>query len=107
MHDNVAGVVVKNCTIQGNNGYGLLSVGTSQVTIANNLITENGLVGVTIAGTTSDAQITGNTLTGNSTRYFHRPSSSSASTSANEHAHDLRVDDSTRNVTISGNTFSP
>lgn len=107
MHDNVAGVVVKNCTIQGNNGYGLLSVGTSQVTIANNLITENGLVGVTIAGTTNDAQVTGNTLTGNSTRYFHRPSSFTASTGASEHAQDLRVDDSTRNVTVSGNTFSP
>ena len=107
MHDNVAGVMVKNCSIQDNNGYGVLSVGTSQVTIANNRITENGLVGVTIAGTTSNAQVTGNTLTGNSTRYFHRPSSSTASTSASEHPHELRVDDSTRNVTVSGNTFSP
>jgi hypothetical protein len=29
------------------------------------------------------------------------------STGANEHALDLRVDGSARNVTVSGNTFSP
>jgi polygalacturonase len=107
MHDNVVGVVVRHCTIQGNVGYGVLSVGAAQVSIAENHITENGLVGVTIAGNTSGAQVTGNTLTGNSVRYFHRPSSSGASTTTNEHAHDLRVDDSTRGVTVSGNIFSP
>jgi parallel beta-helix repeat protein len=107
MHDNVAGVVVEHCTIHGNSGYGVLSVGSAHVTITGNLITANGLVGVTIAGSTSNAQITGNTLTGNSARYFHRLSSSVMSTGANEHALDLRVDGSARNVTVSGNTFSP
>ena len=107
MHDNVAGVVVEHCTIHGNNGYGVLSVGTAHVTITGNLITANGLVGVTIAGSTSNAQITGNALTGNSARYFHRFSSSVMSRGANEHALDLRVDGSARNVTVSGNTFSP
>jgi hypothetical protein len=82
-------------------------VGTTHVTVADNVVTGNGLVGVTIAGKTSDAQVTGNALTGNSARYFHRLSSSMTSTGANEHAHDLRVDDSTRNVTVSDNTFSP
>ena len=107
MHDNVVGVVVNHCTIQGNMGYGVMTVGTAHVTVADNVVTGNGLVGVTIAGNTSDAQINGNTLAGNSARYFHRLSSSMTSAGTNEHAHDLRVDDSTRNVTVSGNTFSP
>lgn len=107
MHDNVVGVVVKHCTIRDNNGYGVLSVGTNQITIADNLITENGLVGVTIAGTTGDAKVVGNTLTSNSARYFRRLSTSMTSPVAHEHAQDLRVDDTTHNVTVSGNTFSP
>ncbi|GLQ51925.1 right-handed parallel beta-helix repeat-containing protein [Dyella flava] len=106
MHDNVAGVVVKNCTIQGNAGYGVMTVGTAQVTVANNVISSNGLTGVTIAGATDGAQVTGNKLIGNSARFFHRVASMFSSKSTDEENRELRVDDSTRGVTVSGNTFS-
>lgn len=106
MHDNVVGVVIKNCTIRDNNGYGVLSVNASQITIAESLVSENGLVGVTLGGTTSHVQVTGNTLAGNSHRYFRRLSSALASDSTNNQSRDLRVDKSTSDVTVSGNSFS-
>jgi parallel beta-helix repeat protein len=104
IHDNVANVVVKNCTIQGNAGYGVMTAGDpSQITITGNTITGNGLIGVTIAGNTNGAQVTGNTLTGNSTRYFHLVLSALSSRSSSEQNHELRVDDTTHGVTVSGN----
>jgi hypothetical protein len=107
MHDNVEGVVIRHCTIRDNNAYGVLSVGAHQLTIAENIVSGNGLVAVTMGGTTSHVQITGNTFTGNSDRYLRRLSSVLSSGSTSDHAHDLRVDTSTRAVTVSGNKFSP
>jgi hypothetical protein len=107
MHDNVVGVVVKHCTIQHNGGYGVLTVGPSQVTIANNVITGNGLIGITIAGNTNQAQVTGNTLANNSTIYFHLVLSALSGRSTTAQNRELRVDDSTRDVTLSGNKLSP
>lgn len=106
MHDNVTGVAVKNCTIEGNAGYGLMTVGTAQVTVANNAISSNGLTGVTIGGTTNGAQVVGNRFTGNSSRYFHRVVSMFSTKSSDQQNHELRIDDTTRGVTASGNTFS-
>jgi Right handed beta helix region len=105
MHDNVVGVVIKNCTIRDNNGYGVLSVNANQLTISNNTVTENGLVGVTMGGTTNQAQIVGNTFTRNSHRYARRLSSALSSGSANQ-SNDLRVDKTTSNVTAASNNFS-
>jgi parallel beta-helix repeat protein len=107
MHEHVVGVVIKHCTIRDNNGYGVLSAGASQITIAENTVSENGLVGVTIGGTTSHAQINGNTLSGNSSHYFRRLASALASPSTNDQSRDLRVDATTSDVTVSGNNFSP
>jgi parallel beta-helix repeat protein len=106
MHDNVTGVVLKNCTIQSNAGYGVMTTGTAQVTVAGNTISSNGLTGVTIAGATDGAQVIGNRFSGNSSRYFHRVASMFSSKSTDEQNHELRIDDTTRDVTASGNTFS-
>ncbi|MFC5436378.1 right-handed parallel beta-helix repeat-containing protein [Rhodanobacter umsongensis] len=104
---NVSGVVLKHCRVQGNSGYGVLARDTSQLTIADNVITDNGLTGVMMRATASDVSITGNTLTGNSARYLRRFISSISSLRAGDRTLNLRVDQDARNVTVSGNKFQP
>jgi parallel beta-helix repeat protein len=104
---NVSGVVLKHCRVQGNNGYGVLARDTSQLTIADNVISDNGLIGVMMRATASDVRITGNTLTGNSTRYLRRLIASISSLRTGERALNLRVDQAARNITVSGNKFQP
>ena len=108
MSKNVSGVVLKRCEVRGNNGYGVLAGGgANQITITDNVIADNGLVGVAMAATASDVRITGNTLTGNSARYLRRMVSSLSSLRAGDRAHNLRVDQAARNITVSGNRFQP
>ena len=107
VHENVSGVVVKNCKIQDNNGYGVLSVGASQLTISDNLIAGNGLVGVAMSAKASHARITGNTLTGNSARYMRRFAASLSSMRVSDRAHNLRIDEAAQDITVSGNKFQP
>jgi polygalacturonase len=107
IHSNVSGVVVKNCRIQDNNGYGVLSVGASQLTISENTITGNGLVGVTISPGTNNVRITGNSLTGNSTRFLRSLVDSIRSMKMSDRAHNLRIAEGAGAVTVSGNTFQP
>ncbi len=107
LHDHVSGVVVRNCRIHDNHGYGMMSAGASGVTVTDNVIAGNGLAGVVMAADTSHVRITGNTLTGNSARYLRRLASSLTSMSADDRGHNLRVDDSTRDVVVSGNRFQP
>jgi polygalacturonase len=107
VHENVSGVVLKHCKVQDNNGYGVLAGGTSQLTITDNVIARNGLVGVAMSAKASHVQITGNTLTGNSTRYLRRLVSSLGSLGASDRAHNLRIDEAAQNITVSGNRFQP
>lgn len=107
IHSNVSGVVVKNCRIQDNHGYGVLSVGARQLAISENVITGNGLVGVAVSSRTEHARITGNTLTGNSARFLRNLVASLRSTKMSDSAHNLRIDDGALGVTASGNTFQP
>lgn len=106
VHHNVFGLVIRGCTITGNHGYGVLSVDGSDLWIDANTITGNGLVGVTMAKHTSDVRITGNTLSANSARQLHRAFKALTRPEHGAHAGQLRVDDSTSNVQVSGNTFS-
>lgn len=105
IHQNVSGVVAKNCRIHDNNGYGVLSVGASQLTISENIITDNGLVGVVISSKTSQVRITGNTLTSNSTRVLRNLVATLRSMKMGDRAHNLRVDDGAQGITLSGNKF--
>jgi polygalacturonase len=107
IHENVSGVVLKNCKVQNNNGYGVLSAGASQLTISENIIAGNGLVGIALSPKTSHARINGNTLAGNSAKYLRRIVSSLRSMNASDRVHNLRIDESSQNITVSGNTFQP
>ena len=107
MHDNVSGVVVKKTTIKGNNGFGVLAIGPSNLWVAGNVITENGLDGVNIASGTSNVRVTNNTITYNSTRYFLNRGLSIYTRSSSGLARDIEISSSATNVVVSGNTFSP
>ena len=107
IHKNVRGVVVKHCKIQNNNGYGILGAGASGLTISDNLIAGNGLVGIAMSPNTSQARITSNTLAGNSAKYLRRMVSSLRSMSVSDRAHNLRIDESAQGITVSGNKFQP
>lgn len=107
VHENVSGVTLKNCKIQGNNGYGVLAGAVSQFTIAKNLIAGNGLVGVAVSAKASHVRITGNTVTGNSARYLRRLISSLNAMKVSDRAHNLRIDESAKDITVSGNKFQP
>jgi polygalacturonase len=109
IHKNVSALVIRRCTIRDNDGYGVLAVGMRDLWVDGNTITGNGLTGVTIAGRTRDAKITGNTLQSNGTRYVHRMLKALASTArgkgGRKRTADLRIDGGTANITASGNTF--
>ncbi|WP_049623640.1 right-handed parallel beta-helix repeat-containing protein [Frateuria defendens] len=106
LHDNVVGLVVVACTITGNRGYGVLGVGPGQVTLERNTITGNGLDGIAMTARAYDVQITANLVQRNSARFFTRRRPLALPADAGGVSRDLRVDPSTRNVRISGNTFS-
>jgi parallel beta-helix repeat protein len=107
MHANVDGVIIRNCDIHDNDGYGVLSVGSGNLTITGNTITSNGLVGLVMAKDTHDVTITGNTLTSNSSRRIKRALKALMALSVGDYPSELQVDGSTSNVRVSGNTFSP
>ena len=107
MSENVSGVVLKHCKVQDNNGYGVLAHGAIQLTIADNVIADNGLIGVAMSPKTRHARITGNTLTGNSTRYLRRLISSISSLRTGERTLNLRIDQAAQDITVSGNRFQP
>jgi len=107
IHYNVSGVTVKNCTVDGNQGYGIMTAANpSQLTIVNNVITGNGLVGLVIAGEANHVKAIDNTLSGNSARYARRIAAAIAAHSADAQKRELRVDPTTRDVTVSGTKFS-
>lgn len=109
VHLNVSGLVIRQCTIRDNAGYGVLAVDMQDLWVDDNIVTGNGMTGVTIAGRTADVKITGNTLQSNGTRYVHRALKSLLSPrhqSPNaKRGPDLRIDAHTANVTVAGNTF--
>lgn len=107
IHYNVSGVTVKNCTVDGNQGYGIMTAANpSDLTITNNVITGNGLVGLAIAGEASHVKALDNTLSGNSARYARRIAAAISAHSADAQKRELRVDATTRDVTVSGTKFS-
>ena len=106
LHANVSEVVVKGCTIRGNRGYGVLGVGVSGATIADNTIDGNGLTGVVMGKTTQNCQITGNTFSNNATRLARTALKNLLHPSpARYSSRDLRVMDLSKGIHLSNNTF--
>lgn len=108
IHRNVTGLVIRQCTIRDNAGYGILAIDMDHLWVDGNTIASNGMNGITLGGRTSDVKITGNTLSSNSSRYLHRALKAlvSGARGGGSHKTDLRIDDSTSNVHVSGNTFA-
>lgn len=102
VHSHVSGLVVKGNTIKGNYGFGVDTGSPNVVDVDGNLITQNGLAGVAITGTSHDVNVTNNTLTFNNTRYI-----SVTATGKGGVSRDLQVSKNTINVNVSGNTLSP
>ena len=102
---HVSGVVVTSSTIKGNKGFGVYTNAASNVSIANNSITENWLFGVAMRSTTHDSKINNNKITYNSTRGFYAHHKSIYTLVSGPR--DVEVMKSTRNIQVSGNTISP
>ena len=107
VHHNVSGLVIRRCTIRGNKGYGVLAINMDHLTIEDNIITGNGLVGVALAKRTSDVTITGNTLSSNSARYVrHALKALASGRRGGSRSTELRIDTTTSNVRVQANTFA-
>jgi hypothetical protein len=100
----VKGLILKWNTIKGNTGFGVYGNTASNITIVENLITENWLFGVSMRSTTHDADIVDNTITYNSTRGFYLHNKSIYQLVSG--ARDIEVAPTARNVHVSGNTIS-
>ncbi|WP_424683471.1 right-handed parallel beta-helix repeat-containing protein [Frateuria sp. YIM B11624] len=106
IHHSVSGVVVRQCTIRDNAGYGVLAAQMTDLWVDGNTITGNGLNGVKLAGHTRDVKVTGNTLSSNSTRSLRRSLKALASGApGGPHAAQLQIGKNTSNVHVSGNVF--
>ena len=102
VHDHVSGLIVSRNTMQGNHGFGVFTASPGTVAIDSNLITQNGLAGAAINGTSHDINLTNNALTYNSTRYMPV-----TATGRGGVARDLHVSSTTANVYIASNQLSP
>lgn len=71
IQDHVTQLVMKRNTVKGNKGYGILSIAGAHSWYAENLITENGLDGFGMRGTSHDNKVTSNKITFNSANWFH------------------------------------
>jgi polygalacturonase len=106
IHHSVSGVVVRQCTIRDNAGYGVLAAQVVDLWLDGNTITGNGLNGVKLAGHTRDAKVTGNTLSSNATRSLRRSLKALVSGApGGSHAAQLQIGKNTSNVHVSGNVF--
>ncbi|UGB38514.1 right-handed parallel beta-helix repeat-containing protein [Frateuria soli] len=112
IHHNVSGVVVRDCTIQENAGYGVYGKNVGDLWIDGNQIIDNGLVGIALVKGTHDVRITGNTIRRNSARYVHHVLKSIKSIATGERAKgdgrpatEMRIDETTSGITLSDNTF--
>jgi polygalacturonase len=105
MHANVTGVVLTTTTAENNQGYGAFDDGADNVQITNNLLSENYLFGVDMAGTTSDVQIDNNTITWNGDAWFYAHNESIFTEGWDPR--DITIESSTSDISLANNTISP
>jgi polygalacturonase len=105
VHDYVSNLALNGITAENNQGYGVYTDGPSGVTITNSNLSENYLFGVDIGGTTSDVQITNNTIEWNGDTWFYAHNQSIFSEGWD--LRDITIASTAVNVTQSNNVISP
>jgi hypothetical protein len=105
MHANVTGVVLTTTTAENNQGYGAFDDGADNVQITSNLLSENYLFGVDMAGTTSNVQSDSNTITWNGDAWFYAHNESIFTEGWDPR--DITIESSTSDISQANNTISP
>lgn len=105
MHANVSGVVLTTTTAENNQGYGVFDDGADNTQITSNLLSENYLFGVDMAGTTTDVQIVNNTITWNGDAWFYAHNESIFTEGWDPR--DITIESSTSDISLANNTISP
>jgi hypothetical protein len=105
MHANVSGVVLTSSTAENNQGYGVFAAGPYNLQITSNMLSQNYLFGVDMAGNTSNAQINSNTITWNGDAWFYAHNESIFT--EGWVPRDITVASSTSGVSYTSNTISP
>jgi polygalacturonase len=105
VHDYVSGLVLNKVTSENNQGNGVFTNSPNGVTITNSNLSQNYMFGVTIAGTTRNVQISGNTIQWNGDAWFYRNNVSIFT--PGWVPRDVSIASTTSNVTQSNNLISP
>lgn len=105
MHANVSGVVLTTSQAENNKGYGVFDYGADGTQITSNLLSENYLFGVDMAGNTTDVQIDGNTITWNGDAWFYTNHESIFTEGWDPR--DISIESSTSGISLANNTISP
>jgi len=105
VHNNVSGLSMNNVTVTNNQGFGVYVGGANNVTINNSNIGENWLFGVSIASTTNNMQVVGNTIEWNYDLWFYQNNQSIYNEGWDPR--DITVASTATNILVSNNTISP
>lgn len=105
LHANVSGVVLTTSQAENNKGFGVFDYGADNTQITSNLLSENYLFGVDMAGNTTDVQIDGNTITWNGDAWFYAHGQSIFTEGWDPR--DISIESSTSNISLANNTISP
>ncbi|UGB38517.1 right-handed parallel beta-helix repeat-containing protein [Frateuria soli] len=100
LHTNISDIAIVNNKMTSNRGFGVLSVGASNLKIERNQATQNMLAAVGITHSAHDVEIRDNVLQYNSTRYM------SAAKSGGGLDRDLQIGSQAYRVSRAGNTYS-
>jgi hypothetical protein len=98
-------VVLTGSTAENNQGFGVFDYGADNSQITGNLISENYLFGVDIAGNTNAVAIDSNTITWNTAGWFYAHGESPLTEGVSPR--DISIENTATNITQSGNTVSP
>ncbi|MFL6591309.1 MAG: right-handed parallel beta-helix repeat-containing protein [Luteimonas sp.] len=96
----VTNVTIRGCTIEDNRGRGILAIGAGQGQIVDNVIRNNGLVGVALRDATREFQVNGNRFSGNGAR---NPGKALGRLNSSDSA--VRAGQDTQSILITGNQY--
>jgi polygalacturonase len=105
LHANVSGVVLTSSQAENNQGFGVFDYGADNTQITSNLLSENYLFGIDMAGNTTDVQIDNNTITWNFDTWFYTHGESIFTEGVT--ARDISIESSTSDISLANNTISP